>query len=228
MEEKLINFDEIIYLFKKKFWIIIVVTVLATGFGSYKASLMTPSYKASAKIFVGKSDVLMDYYSKQEIQYYSEFMNTFKEIIKLDDFLNETLKKRNISKSSFEVKNSLGFTASENTPIFTVTYTSGNEEGAAEVLTAICEEFNEQAKSILPGVKPRIIDSAKVYPIFPNKNRVVTMFFGIGVILSIGIIIVLDYLDDTVKTRGKLEKLLPIPVLGDIPNHERSFRKEKS
>jgi len=38
---------------------------------------MTTSYQATAKIYVGRGNNLMDYYSQNEIQYYNEFMNTF-------------------------------------------------------------------------------------------------------------------------------------------------------
>ncbi len=227
MEEKLINLDEILYLLKKRLWILVLVTGVISCLGMYKASLMTTTYQATAKTFVGRGDNLMDYYSQNEIKYYNEFMNTFNEIIRVDDFLNETLKKHKINKSSFEVKNSLGFSASENTPIFTVTYKTSERNGAEQVLTAVCEEFNEQAKTIIPDAKPRIIDSAKVYPIIPNKKKLVLMYFGAGVIFSLGIIFLLDYLDDTIKSNSRLEKVLPVPVLGNIPKHERGFKGAK-
>jgi len=211
-------------LLKKKIWILILITGAISCLGGYKASLMTTSYQATAKIYVGRGNNLMDYYSQNEIQYYNEFMNTFNEIIRVDDFLNETLKKYKINKSSWEVKNSLGFSASENTPIFTVTYNTNDMEGAEQVLTAICEEFNEQAKTIIPDAKPRIIDSSKVYPIVPNKKKLMLMYFGVGVIFSLGLIFFIDYLDDTIKSNSRLEKVLPVPVLGNIPKHEKGFK----
>jgi len=224
VDEKLINFDEIIYLLKKKIWILILITGVMSCLGAYKTSLMTTSYQATAKIYVGRGNNLMDYYSQNEIQYYNEFMNTFNEIIRVDDFLNETLKKYKINKSSWEVKNSLGFSASENTPIFTITYNASDMEGAEQVLTAICEEFNEQAKTIIPDANPRIIDSTKVYPIIPNKKKLMLMYFGVGIIFSLGIIFFIDYLDDTIKSNSRLEKVLPVPVLGNIPKHENGFK----
>ncbi|MDU4892485.1 MAG: Wzz/FepE/Etk N-terminal domain-containing protein [Clostridium sp.] len=227
MSEKLFDLEDIVYLFKTKFWIIILVTSILTGYGYYKTTSMTVSYQATAKIFVGRGDNLLNYYSKNELDYYKEFMNTFSEIIKIDDFIDATLKKYNIDRSPNEVKYSIGFTASSNSPIFTVTYRTMKREGAEEVLSAVCQEFNEQAKTILPDVKPRIIDSAKVYPIYPNKKKVIVMYFGIGFILSIGVILMLDYLDNTVKSKRNLEKLLPIPFLGDIPKHEKGFKEEK-
>ena len=46
--------------------------------------------------------------------------------------------------------------------------------------------------------------------------------------MSIGLILILDYLDDTLKSKQELERVLPIPVLGDIPKHEKDFLKEEN
>lgn len=52
MEDRLINFEfeELWYLFKKKFWIIIVITVITTSLAMLKVSKLQPSYSASAKV----------------------------------------------------------------------------------------------------------------------------------------------------------------------------------
>ena len=52
MEDRLINFEfeELWYLFKKKFWIIIVITVITTSLAVLKVSKLQPSYSASAKV----------------------------------------------------------------------------------------------------------------------------------------------------------------------------------
>ena len=47
MEDRLINFEfeELWYLFKKKFWIIIVITVITTSLAVLKVSKLQPSYR---------------------------------------------------------------------------------------------------------------------------------------------------------------------------------------
>ena len=54
MEDRLINFEfeELWYLFKNKFWIIIVITVITTSLAVLKVSKLQPSYSASAKVFM--------------------------------------------------------------------------------------------------------------------------------------------------------------------------------
>lgn len=226
MDDKLLDIGDLFNVFKKKFWIIIVITIITTGLGLYKTSKMIPSYQGNTKVFVGNSESLLDYYGEEEIQYYNELMNIFNEIIRVDDFLNDTLKKKNINKSAGEVKGGISIAGSERSPIYTISYSSMNEDGIEEIIKAISSEFTEYIKRMIPETNPKEIDEVRVTTIMPNKTKLIIVAFGIGLILSIGLILVLDYLDDTIKSKEKLEKLLPIPVIGEIPKHEKAFKKE--
>ena len=105
MEDRLINFEfeELWYLFKKKFWIIIVITVITTSLAVLKVSKLQPSYSASAKVFMGNGNDMFDIYSESELSYYSQFITIFSEISKIDGFLDDTLKKHKIDNTSLEV-----------------------------------------------------------------------------------------------------------------------------
>lgn len=226
MDDKLLDIGEIFSLFKKKFWIIILVTIITTGLGFYKASQMVTKHQGSMTIFMGKSDSILDYYEEKEVLYYSEFMNIFNEVIRTNGFLDDALKKNNINKKSSEVSSGIGITASEKSPMFKITYTSLDNEDIEAILNMVSKEFSDYIQRIIPETKPKVIDEARVVPITPNKSKLIIVGFGIGLILSIGLIFVLDYLDDTVKSKEELEKILPIPAIGEIPKHEKAFKGE--
>ena len=228
MDEKLINFEveEILYLFKRKFWIIIIVTALTTTLGIFKASQLQPSYSASAKVFMGNSSDMLTIYSESELSYYSQFLTIFSEIAKIDGFLEDTLNKHKIDKSALEVASALNFTSSANTPIVNIYYSSYTDYQMAETLDAVCEVLIEKVKEIMPNTNPMILSEASVATIYPDKKKLPTIAFGIGIIVSIGLILVLDYLDNKILTKRELEKVLPIPVIGTIPAEEKEFKKE--
>ena len=120
MDDKLFDFEEMFYLFKKKFWIIILITIITTSFAIYKVSKYQPSYSARAKIFIGKSTELMNFYSQQELEYYSQFVDLFSEVAKIDGFLDEAFEKNNIDVPSSSIASRLSFSSnSSNVPIYT-------------------------------------------------------------------------------------------------------------
>ena len=228
MEERLINFEfeEVWYLFKKKFWIIIVVTAITTSLAVVKVSKLQPSYSATAKIFMGNGNDMLQVYSESELSYYSQFLTIFSEISKIDGFLDNTLKKNKIDKTSLEVASSLSFASSANTPIVNIYYSSYTDYQMAETLDAVCEVLIDKVKEIMPATNPTILSEAKVATIYPNKTKLPIMAFAAGIILSIGLILVLDYLDTRIISKKQLEKIVPVPVLGSIPIEEKEFRKE--
>ena len=229
MEDKIINFEfeEAWYLFKKKFWIIIVVTAMTTSFAVLKVSKLQPSYSASAKLFMGNSNDMLEIYSESELSYYSQFITIFSEISKIDGFLDDTLKKYKIDKTSLEVASALSFSSSANTPIVNVYYSSYTDYQMAETLDAVCEQLLDTLKEIMPSTDPKILSEARVITIYPNKTKLPIMAFAIGIVLSIGLILVLDYLDTRIISKKQLEKIIPVPVLGSIPVVEKEFKKER-
>lgn len=226
MEDRLFDFEEIFYLFKKKFWIIIVVTAITTSLAVVKVSKLQPSYSATAKIFMGNGNDMLQVYSESELSYYSQFITIFSEISKIDGFLDDTLKEHKIDKTSLEVASALSFSASANTPIVNIYYSSYTDDQMAETLDAVCEVLLDKVKEIMPATNPTILSEAKVTTIYPNKTKLPIIAFAAGIILSIGLILVLDYLDTRIISKKQLEKIVPVPVLGSIPVEEKKFRKE--
>ena len=228
MEDRLINFEfeELWYLFKKKFWIIIVVTAITTSLAVVKVSKLQPNYSATAKVFIGNGNDMLQVYSESELSYYSQFLTIFSEISKIDGFLDNTLKKNKIDKTSLEVASSLSFASSANTPIVNIYYSSYTDYQMAETLDAVCEVLIDKVKEIMPATNPTILSEAKVATIYPNKTKLPIMAFAAGIILSIGLILVLDYLDTRIISKKQLVKIVPVPVLGSIPIEEKEFRKE--
>ena len=226
MEDRLFDFEEIFYLFKKKFWIIIVVTAITTSLAVVKVSKLQPSYSATAKIFMGNGNDMLQVYSESELSYYSQFITIFSEISKIDGFLDDTLKKHKIDKTSLEVASALSFSSSANTPIVNIYYSSYTDYQMAETLDAVCEQLLDKVKEIMPETNPTILSEAKVTTIYPNKTKLPIIAFAAGIILSIGLILVLDYLDTRIISKKQLEKIVPVPVLGSIPVEEKKFRKE--
>lgn len=226
MIERLLDLDELLYLFKKKFWIIIVITAITTSLAIYKVSKLQPSYSANAKVFMGNSADMLDIYSQEELSSYSQFINIFSEISRIDGFLDKTLKKNHIDKTSLEVASALSFSSSVNTPIVNITYSNWTDDQMAETLDAVCDELIDKVEEIMPGTKPTILSEATVSTIYPDKKKLPIVAFVAGIFLSIGLILGLDFIDSKINSKRQLEKALPIPVLGSIPKAEKEFRKE--
>ena len=65
----------------------------------------------------------------------------------------------------------------------------------------------------------RIIDEAIVsgYPVTPNKKLIVFAAFILSLLLACGLVVLYDFLDNTVKTPNDVEQKLQSPLLGLLP-----------
>ena len=226
MEENLISISEILRSFKKRLWIIILITLITTILGFSRTIGIGPSYSGFMKVLISTSEKEMDYYSEDQIEYYSNFCKIFIEIIKAGDYLKKPLKRNHVETNYQTVKNNIGITPGANAPIFTISYSGGNKEEVEKIIDTIYDCLISELKEIQPDVKSKIVSDINVSTIYPNKKKSIILGFAIGLIFSSGIVMVLIYLDGSVKNRKQLEKITGLPILGIIPTHEKEFERE--
>ena len=225
MEDSLISISEILRSFKKRLWIIILITLITTIFGFSRTRGLVPSYSGSMKVLISTSEKEMDYYSPEQIEYYSNFSNIFLEIIGAGDYLEKPLKKNDVKTNYQAVKNTIGITSGVNAPIFTISYSGGNKDDIEKIINTIYHCLMDELKEVQPNVKSKVVSDINVNTIYPNKKKFIVLGFAVGLIFSSGIVMVLIYLDGSVKNRKQLEKITGLPILGIIPTHEKEFER---
>lgn len=220
MEENTLNIEELFHAIKKRFKLIAIITLGFTLLGFLVANYgMETKYKVTAKIFAGKTEEVQAYYSASEIKDYKELLNTYVEIINTEDFLNKTLSSYGIGVSSGDVKSNLSFNQLSSSPILEISYTSTNQAEAMAIVSAISNEFGTEVQSLILNTHIRVIEEAKSTTIVPNKAKTILIAFMAGLIFALGIVFIMDYLDKSVSNKDQLEKILNMPVIGEIPTH---------
>ena len=220
MDDKLLDHIEVGRLFKRWWWIIVLTAVITTSLGVYKVSKLRESYQGYMTVFIGRDVNAMQYYSEPEIENYNNLIGAFSEFIKRGEIADEILKKHKINTPAGAVKNSLAFSIQGNSPTLSISYYSGVNNEIEDILEAICSEFLDQIKRIMPEVNPEILSEPSVATIYPNKKKLPVMAFGVGIVIGIGAMLVIDYFDDKIRSSKRLKEVLPVPVLGEIPSYD--------
>lgn len=179
--------------------------------------ISTPKYEASVKLFAGKTEEVQSDYSDKELESYSSIMNTYIELIKTNDFMNKIIDEVNLDTTPKELMNSLQFIIKGNTPIIEIKYVSSDSQVAEDVISAIIENFEVSVKEVILNTYTKVVDSVEVSELSQGRATKIILGGFIGLLIGFGIVFLLELLDDTVSKKGDLEKVLPIPILGQVP-----------
>ena len=136
---------------------------------------------------------------------YQKLLQTYAETIKTNEVVQAAINNTNADLTVSAVKGALTVTPVSDTQILQIKYQNKSPE---------------VAKELVPNGNVRVIEAVQLpeNPVAPNKKMNVAIAFLLGLMVSVGLVFLLEYLDNTFKTKENLERELNIPVLGLIPS----------
>lgn len=221
--EEIIRIQDIVNVLLKRWKMILSITLFATiTAGIISFFVIEPKYEASTKVFIGKenTDSKDQNYNNSDIQMYQQLLKTYAEVIKTNALAEKAIEAEGFNLTSKEIINNLIVTPAANTQILEIKYTSNDINLSKEVLDAITEEFIKTSTELIPNGNVKIVEPAKLPegPASPNKKLNIAIAFLLGLMVSIGLSFLLEFMDSTVKNKEQLEEILGVPVIGAIPD----------
>ena len=221
MEEQVISLSEIFDALKKRWIMIVAITLAATIVsGVITFFVIDPVYETSTKVFVGKEENDEAAYNTNDIQMYQKLLQTYAQTIKTKDLVSRAISSLSYDLEASNVVGALTVNPITDTQILQIKYQSKDPQEAKDVLKSVTDEFIVTAKELVPNGNVRVIEEVELpeNPVSPNKKMNIAIALLLGLMVSVGIVILLEYLDNTYKNKDQLERELDIPVLGVIPD----------
>lgn len=227
MEENTISLQEIIYALKKRWKLIALITIAATLISAILSFfVIKPQYEAKTKLFIGKQETSQNTanYDNNDIMMYQKLMKTYAELVKTSDLVTKAIKSTNLNYNQNEIKrilDNLIANPSADTQILDLSYKGGNPKEVLKITEAITNEFISESKELIPNGNVQVIQKAQLpeKPISPNKTLNILISLVLGLMLGVGVVFLLEYLDNTFKSREDLEKTLDLPIIGTVPDY---------
>lgn len=210
----------------KKRWIIVValplIAALISGLISF--FVLKPVYQASTTLIVGKKASDSPQTAGQVLDYdvlmaNQQLAKTYGMIAQSRTVELATLADLNLSLKVEEVDKMISVKPVPNTEILEIQVTNSSPELASSIANTMAQEFSKAVIEIKKVDSVSIVDKAVIpeKPISPRKVINVLIALVVGLMTSIGLGLLLESMDNTVKSSEDVEKLLGIPVLGSIP-----------
>lgn len=226
MNEEIIRIEDIIDVLRKRWKIIVSVTAIATIISAIISFfVISPKYEASTKLFIGKEQTQNadQSYNSSDVQMYQKLLKTYAEVITTNDLVGRAIDDTNLSLKSLDVLGSLTVTPRADTQILEISYTNTDPEVAKEIVESLTNEFINYSVELIPNGNVKIIEEVRLpeKPVSPNKKLNIAIAFLLGLMISVGFSFLIEFMDNTFKTKEQIENELGLPAIGVIPNEEQ-------
>lgn len=205
--------------------ILTTVILAAAGFGVSKF-LITPQYEASALMIVNTRQDTTSNVTSDQINSATKLVSTYS-IIKSDTVLQQVIDNLGLSLTYEKLAERVTVSAVDDTQVMKITVKSDNPEWARQV----CEQITVVSPDvILESVEAgsvKVISSAAVNPtpVSPNVGRNTMLGGVLGLVISVGIILLTVLLDNKIHTEDDIAKYLDLAVVGVIPEYQGGKKK---
>lgn len=226
MEENTISLQEIAYALKKRWKLIALITIAATLVSAILSFfVIKPQYEATTKLFIGKQESQdNNAYNNNDVMMYQQLMKTYAELAKTSDLVTKAVKSADLDYNQKDIKailKNLNATPSAETQILDLSFKGGNPKEVLKLTEALTNEFISESKELIPNGNVQVIQKPQFpeKPVSPNKKLNIFIAFVLGLMVGVGVVLLLEYLDNTFKSREDLENTLELPIIGTIPDY---------
>ncbi|HOB87858.1 MAG TPA: Wzz/FepE/Etk N-terminal domain-containing protein [Bacillota bacterium] len=201
-------------------WQFIVVIPLVAMLISAVVSIffITPQYQSSATLLVLKQQ------PEQSLQYSDlqisrQLVQTYREIARSRRVLDSVIDNLKLDYSYGQLREKVEVTSVRDTEVIHITVTDPNPRLARRIANQVADSFKAQTEEIMQLESVTILDYAVIpsRPVSPRIPLNIAIALVVGLMVAAGLVFLLEYLDNTVKTPEDVQEYLGLPVLGIIP-----------
>ncbi len=209
----------------KKNWLVGLVSILCAVIASASTIfLITPKYESSALFYVNNNSLSVGDASfsltSADITAAKSLVDTYIVILKSRACLNDVIDYSEVDLSYGELKSMISAAAVNSTEIFEIIVTSPDPEEAEKIANAIAYILPKRIAEIVEGTSANVVDYAVKASSPSSPNYVKNTFIGLfaGFFASVGIIVIREIFDITIKTEDDIQYCCEHPVLASVPD----------
>ncbi|MGM9973535.1 MAG: YveK family protein [Clostridiaceae bacterium] len=213
---------EYFQIIKKRWLLVVVITLLASLISALVSYFfIKPTYKADISVIIGSTSSVGDEsgQSYNDVLMYQKIVQSYTEIAKTRLVAEDVIDTLNLDMSSSQLIGMISVSVKSNTEILNIMVKADDAALARSIANQYAKSLKKVSMEIRNVDNVQLMDDA-VMPTSPDSPRPllnIAIAFFLGLMLSVGIIFLIEYLDSTIKSQEELERLFNVPVLGAIP-----------
>ncbi|MEH6938349.1 Wzz/FepE/Etk N-terminal domain-containing protein [Bacillus sp. JJ664] len=230
--EETVGIREFYAILKKRFWVIILAIILTSTLSSYYSFYyMQPTYEASSQILVNEKKA--DEVNAQfiDIQTNLQLINTYNVILTSPAILTKVIERLDLDISVEELQNMITVGSENESQVMNVVVKNKDPELVIKMANTIADVAKEQIPKIMSINNVSILTKTdlnkELSPVQLTPMLIIAIANVVGILISVCIVFLLHYLDNTIKDEKQLESILGVPILGTVYDSGKE-RKNRS
>lgn len=221
--------EDIFKALKKRWLLIVSVTLMFLIGGSVFVLFFgpVPQYQSSTTVLVDYRASETEALTQNDINLSQKLVQTYTEIIKSLTILNPVIEEMDLSLTPNELLKKISVSQVNETEIIKISVTDEDPILARDIANTLAEIFSEEISHIMKVDSTSVLDEAVLptTPLAQNKVTKIAIAGILGMMVSVGLVFLFEYLDRSIKTADETEALLGVPVLGVIPKSKAEGKK---
>lgn len=218
-----IDLREIFFLLKRNILAIIASAVVCALAGLLATIyLITPQYEASATMIVNSRQDQSTNITNDMITSSKNLVDTYSIIIKSDTVLDKVIDNLDLDMDYSNLVGRINVAAVNSTQVMRISMQDPNPETARAIVSEITKIAPNVIQEAMEAGSVKVISDARASesPVSPSKSKNMILAGVLGLILSVGVIVLRDMFNNTFKDDEDIRKYLGLAVLGVIPRVE--------
>ena len=214
-----IDLIDLFFYLKKRIALIAAAVAIAAVVGFVVTQLFIPNeYTASTRMYVlNRSNDNNVVYS--DFQASTQMLKDYKVLITGVNVTDKVIAELGLKMSSAQLAKAISVTAPDDTRVVQISVVDRNPQQAADIANAVYRIASQQIREIMDVDAVSLVYAAKV-PTSPSAPSVTGNTFIsalLGAVISMGALVVVYVLDDTIRTEEDVERDLGLGSLGVSP-----------
>lgn len=214
-------------------WLTIVVTTVIVVLGTLAASLLVrPEYQSSARMFVSTSGGTSVGDTYQNNLFSQGRVASYTVLVTDEELAARTVAAMGLDMTAEELAKKVTAVATPETVLLDIRITDTSPTRARDIADAMAAEFIVLVRELetpdnggAPSAGVKVVQPAKAptEPVSPRTERNLVIAVIAGLVLGVGLAVLRDRLDNSVKGPRGVAALTTAPLIGSIP-HDKSRR----
>lgn len=211
---------------RKKWFVIVSIVMLTMGLSAVVSFFfITPIYQASTQILVSRAAA--DSQQPQidmEFNKDGDYVETYRVIMKSPYILNQVIDELDLNTTFKELNKTITITQEGESHVVTVNVEHEDVSQAEKIADEIAHVFQRDVTQLIGIKNVTILSTAEEqrnpFPVKPNLILNIAGGLIVGLVLSVGSILLFNYFDHTIKTEQDVEGILGAVILGTVGDME--------